>query len=245
MPPAAVAPIQKSPSLVQQVCDRLAASLLEEETAARGTLLAERELAAQLGVSRNVLREAIQRLELQGLVEIRQGHSTRIVHQLHKPLTAALHLKVPEESARLEQLFELRLMIEPHAARLAARRASPEQLAPLQAAQHRLRDAQTLEAAVQADMDFHRALAEASGNRILLLVIESLAELLATAHGRGFRVMPQERPILAHQEILDAILRRDADTAARHMTAHIKNARTEIGLPDNPDLADWPAPASA
>ena len=242
MAPRPVLPIQKAPSLVQQVCDQLAASLLEEDTAARGILLAERVLATQLGVSRNVLREAIKRLELQGLVEIRQGRSTRIIRQLHKPLTAALHLKVPEESARLEQLFELRLMIEPQAARLAAQRATPEQLAPLQSAQQRLRDAQTLEAAVQADMDFHRALSEASGNRILLLVIESLDELLATAHGKGFRAMAQAQPIQAHQDILDAILRRDADAAARSMTAHLKTARAETGLPENPELTDWPVP---
>ncbi len=242
MSPRPVVPVQKAPSLVQQVCDQLAASLLKKDTTARGTLLAERDLAAQLGVSRNVLREAIKRLELQGLVEIRQGHNTRIVHQLHKPLTAALHLTVPEESARLDQLFELRLMIEPHATRLATQRASPGQLASLQSAQQRLRDAQTLEAAVQADLDFHHTLAEASGNRILLLVIESLAELLATAHAKGFRTMAQAQPVQAHQDILDAILRRDADAAARSMTAHLKNARNEIGRPENADPTDWPIP---
>lgn len=245
MAASSILPIQKAPTLVEQVSQQLALMLRSENGAANGKLMAERALASQLGVSRNVLREATKRLELQGLVEIRQGHGTRIINKLHKPLTAALNLLVPEEVARMQQLFELRLILEPQGARLAARRASEAQLLRMSSAQERLRVAQTLEDAVAADMDFHRVIAEASGNQILLLVIESLADLLAASHYMGFRnrSVTNSRPVEMHQRILAAIKEHDAEAAAMAMGAHIEDAGESIGLPLNRELHIGTPPA--
>ena len=95
-------------------------------------------------------------------------------------------------------------------------------------AQLRLSDAGSIESAVEADMDFHRAIAEASANRILLLVLESLAELLAASQNKGFRAMGHSCPVQMHQAVLDAIVRRDGDAAAAAMTAHITDAQSTI-----------------
>lgn len=219
-------PIRKAPTLVEQVSQQLALKLTDGTGIVGGKLMAERGLAAQLGVSRNVLREAIKRLEMQGLLEIRQGHGTKVVRNLHKPLTSALKLLVTDETERFEQLFDARLLIEPETARLAAAKATREQFLQIQSCQERLKVAQTVEESVQADMDFHRAIAEASGNRVLLLVIESLAEILSASQSIGFRLVDHSQPIRRHQAVLDAIEKGDGERAAAEMAAHIEEARS-------------------
>jgi len=224
------APIQKAPTLVEQVSLQLAQMFTNGSGFAGDKILAERNLAAQLGVSRNVLREAIKRLEMQGLLEIRQGKGTRIVHKLHKPITAALSLLVPDETERIQQLFEVRLILEPETARSAALNATEHDLLKITAAHKTLQDATTIEDATTADMHFHKAIAEASGNRILLLVIESLSELLAESQRIGFQTIEKSQPIPRHQEILDAITSHDGDAAAKAMATHILEARSIFGI---------------
>ncbi|MEY5024586.1 MAG: hypothetical protein RLZZ244_114 [Verrucomicrobiota bacterium] len=245
-----LAPIAKAPSLVDQVCSQLAARLHPSvppspsphsphtphspQSPPPSRLPSERTLASQLGVSRSVLREAIKKLELQGLLEIHQGRGTKIVSQLQKPLTAALSLLVPDPSSRLAQLFEIRLLLEPESARLAALRASPTHLQKLDASLHALRTAPSLEAAIHADLDFHRILADASGNKILLLIIESLADLLAASHGKGFQSMSTARSADMHETILHAIRHRDDSAAETAMQEHLLAARAALGLPPSP-----------
>ncbi|MEI6871014.1 MAG: FadR/GntR family transcriptional regulator [Verrucomicrobiota bacterium] len=225
MPRPAFVHIQKAPSLVEQVALQLSKMFTEGGGLVGDRLLSERNLAAQLGVSRNVLREAIKCLETQGLLEIRQGHGTHVVHKLHKPITAALNLLVPEEKQRMQQLFEVRRIIEPESARLAALQASKKQVLQIKAAQKKLQQADTVEAAVIADTEFHRSIANATGNQILILVIESLSALLAEGQRIGFQTIDHTQPIPRHQEVLDAIERGDGDAAAQAMAAHIEEAR--------------------
>mgnify|MGYP002368622996 CR=1 FL=1 len=128
----------------------------------------ERDMSAKFGVSRSVVREAAKRLELQGLLEIRQGSGMTVVDKLHKPLNGALSLLVPDESQRLKQLIEVRLALEPENARLAAERATTADLNALTACHERFEAACTFEAQVEADMTFHCLLAEASRGHDIL-----------------------------------------------------------------------------
>jgi DNA-binding FadR family transcriptional regulator len=228
--------ISKPPTLVEKVVSELAAQLRSGLLQKNQTLASERTLAAQLGVSRNVLREAIRCLQLQGLLEIRQGRGTRIVDQLHKPLASALSLQVPHHSSRLHQLFELREILEPKAAALAATRASKTQINQLTDAHHRLSIAQSHEESVLADIHFHRAIAEASGNQLLVLVLDSLTETLAAAHSKGFRKLPPSdpTPLQMHNQILKAISAQNPAAAESAMLAHLAYARNVLGIPSTP-----------
>src|SRR6056297_1448765 len=130
------------PSLVEQVCDQLAEKITQL-SGQSGVLPAERRLAEELGVSRSVIREAVKRLELQGLLEVKRGSGIRVVDQLHRPLNGSLSLLIPDAEERLRQLHETRIALEPEAARLAALRATPEQMALLEEIQARLKKAKT------------------------------------------------------------------------------------------------------
>lgn len=223
-----LATLARPPSLVDTVCERLADLARQEPDGDR--LPTERELASRLGVSRSVVREAAQRLELQGLIEIRQGSGMKVVDKLHKPLNSALNLLVPDEKQRLVHLTEVRLALEPENARLAAERATVAQLRELRRAHEQLQLAQGFEDQVGADMAFHRLLAEASGNPISALLMQSLSELLQASLAHGYRRVTPDLAIRQHGALLVALEKRDPAAAARAMHRHLLSARTDLGL---------------
>jgi GntR family transcriptional repressor for pyruvate dehydrogenase complex len=177
-----------------------------------------------------VVREAAKRLELQGLLEIRHGLGIRAVECLHKPIASSVELQVPDPAERLRQLIEVRLMIEPANARAAAERAGQAQIDAVRAAHQELVEAVDAEAAVSADLNFHAAVAEASGNRISLLLVATLSELLRASVARSHRRATPATAIKQHGQILAAIARRDPAGAGRAMEKHLLAARTDLGL---------------
>ncbi len=220
----------KSTSLVDQVCAVLAQEARSECTSGDGWLPPEREMASKLGVSRTVLREATKRLELQGLLEIQHGVGIRAVDHLHKPLSGSLSLLLPDHVVRLEQLMEARLTIEPEIARLAGLRASAEQIEALSDALRAMAQADSQEAAVVADIDFHRQLAQASGNEVLALMLESLSELGRESRRLTIGNVGKERAIEHHAAILKAVAEKQPDAAAQAMRTHVQVAIEDLKL---------------
>lgn len=215
-------------SLVETVSRRIIG--LARSNDSNGRLPTERDMSARFGVSRSVVREAAKRLELQGLLEIRQGSGMTVVDKLHKPLNGALSLLVPDETQRLQQLIEVRLALEPENARLASERASAADLKALRACHARFEAASTFEEQVEADMAFHCLLAEASGNRIAALLIQSLSELLQVSLKHGYSRVTKDLAVADHAKILKAILARDPASAAKAMRMHLQHASEDLGL---------------
>ena len=142
--------------------------------------------------SRTVVREAAKRLELQGIIEIQHGIGIKAVDKLHKPLNGSLALLVPDAEERLRQLNETRMAIEPESARLAAENATAAQIRTLKRIHQQLIDASDTARAIEADMAFHRALAEASGRRTLVYLGDFLQE------DRGTELMIRDVAALAN-----------------------------------------------
>lgn len=222
--------IARSPSLVEQVCQRLAELARRDQKEDDGWLPTERELSTQLGVSRSVVREAMKRLEMQGLLEIRQGIGIKTVDKLHKPMTSAMELLVPDAEERLRQLVQIRLVLEPENARRVAEHATAAQLAKLQATHQRLIAAKDSATAVAADIEFHCGIATASGNQIAALLMVSLCDLLRASLMRGYSLVTTESAIREHGLILQAMIDRNASAAARAMSRHIETTRAELSL---------------
>lgn len=223
--------IARSPSLVEKVCDQLAKIIRHDREEDDGWLPTERELSAQLGVSRSVVREAAKRLESQGLVEIQHGVGIKAVDKLHKPLNGSLALLIPDMADRLQQLNETRLSIEPDAAALAAQRATKEQMQTLRRLQRHLENAPENAAAIKADIAMHHAIADASGNLIYRLILDSLAELGMASRLRTIGRLGKQTAIEHHEAILTAIEHRDATAARNAMRSHILAAGEDMDLP--------------
>jgi DNA-binding FadR family transcriptional regulator len=223
--------ISRPPSLVEKVCEQLVGLVRGDLKSEDGWLPTERELAARLGVSRNVVREATKRLETQGLVEIQHGIGIKAVDRLHRPLNGSLSLLIPNLADRLQSLNEARLAIEPDTAALAAGRATKAQLRELRRIHERLEVAADNKAAVEVDFEFHRAIADASGNLIFRLILDSLAELGLSSRSRSMGRVGKQRAVQQHAAILRAIEACDAASARKLMQSHVLAAIEDLDIP--------------
>jgi GntR family transcriptional regulator, transcriptional repressor for pyruvate dehydrogenase complex len=189
----------------------------------------ESELAAQLGLSRNSLREAVRALALVRVLEVRQGDGT-YVSSLEPDLLLestrfATHLL---RGDTVLELFEVRRMLEPSAAALAAVRISDEGLAELCRQLDLMIAATTVEELVEADVAFHALIARASGNSVLSSLLDSLAA--RTMRARIWRGMADadalDQTRTEHVRIYRAIEARDPDLARATVTVHIANGES-------------------
>lgn len=224
--------LERPASLVDSVCQQLA-KLIRGAGAEEDDrwLPGERALAEKLGVSRSVVREATKRLEQQGMLEIQHGNGIKVVDRLHRPLNDSLALLLPDMADRLQQLNEARLAIEPDSAAMAAERATKEHIRILRRIQTQLEKATDNAAAIEADIAAHHAIADASGNLIYRLILDSLAEIGVTSRLRTIGRIGKQTAVEHHEAILNAIERRNPEAARAAMRSHILAAGEDMDLP--------------
>ena len=188
-------------------------------------LPSERELAEMLQVSRSSIRDAIRSLELMGLVEPRQGAGT-IVRELSAELLVnpfANALKRRQEL--VSELLDFRKMLEPPLAARAATHASSDEISEMEEILQR--QEVTLshgEASIAEDAEFHYSIALASGNSVVLKVLDILMDLLRDTRERSLQLKGRpEKSLAGHRRILAAIKRHDAEAAKAAMRRHIED----------------------
>ena len=216
--------------LYQDVLDRLMERIRSGAIAPGAQLPSERELMEELGVGRPAVREALQALERSGIVEIAHGERARVVVPTAERLvaqvaTGAMHL-LRTQPGSLEHLKEARLFLECGTARMAAERATEEQVARLRLsiAQHRASMVNLAEF-IERDMAFHREVASISGNPIFPSIVEAMFRWAGEYYLSMVRAPGAEELTLAeHARIVDAIAARDPQGAADAMHAHLSRA---------------------
>jgi GntR family transcriptional repressor for pyruvate dehydrogenase complex len=194
----------------------------------------ERELATRLQVSRASVREALRSLELQGLLSSRQGSGTFIAAVSQDELLRAF-ARLTEEGQTLREIFELRFLLEPPIAALAARRATPPDIARLEATLKTQEQQIHLgQSGVEADVTFHAALAQATHNGALLRLGASLMEVLAPSRDTHLQTPERSRlSQLSHRRILEAIRAGSTAQARKAMEDHVVHVdRVLFGLAD-------------
>jgi len=242
--------VVRTSRLYEQIVQQIEDSVLNGSLKPGDQLPAERELAQRLGVSRTAVREAVKALREKGLVEAYSGRGTFITDGTSQAARQSFDLMVKigqQEGA--PYLAELRLILEPGIAALAATRVTDEDLAGLREAVAVMDRAQKDPAAfIEADLDFHLALAEAAANPLILSLIDSIVGLLREQRIKIFNVEggPQ-RGQFHHKRILDAMERRDAELARNAMRAHLEQVRDDSQLPASGKVSPAPkrAPSSS
>lgn len=216
-------------SLVEDVCNELGQRILEMQGDEEQWLPTTAELSKEYKVSRTVMREAIKRLESQGLVESRHGVGVLVVNRLHKPVMASLSMLLPKKAELLRQVMTVRFLLEVEIARLAAVGMTDTGLASLREAQERLLapDA-TLESGVQADTDFHKLLAEYCGNEVLKLMLESIVGLGRESRKLTISHTGFDRAHQGHGRIMEAVEQRDGEASAQAMREHLEDTRKDL-----------------
>ena len=188
-------------------------------------LPSERELAELLSVSRSSIRDAIRSLELAGMVEPRQGAGTIVreitANAVANPLSNALKRK--EEI--MGELLDFRKILEPPLAARAATHASADEIAEMEDILERQQvKAKAGASTIQEDSEFHYAVAMASGNSVVLKVLDILMDLLRDTRERSLQAEGRPQKSLAgHLRILSAIKRHDAEAAKAAMRRHIED----------------------
>jgi DNA-binding FadR family transcriptional regulator len=218
--------------LYQEVLDRLMERIRTGAIPPGTQLPSERELMEAYGVGRPAVREALQSLERSGIVEIAHGERARVVVPTAERLVAqvaggAMHL-LRSQPGSLEHLKDARLFLETGTARMAAERASGEQVAHLRlsVARHRA-SIDDPEVFIERDMAFHREVADISGNPIFPVIVEAMFRWAGEYYQAMVRAPGAEELTLAeHERIVDAIAAHDPAAAAEAMHAHLSRANT-------------------
>jgi GntR family transcriptional regulator, transcriptional repressor for pyruvate dehydrogenase complex len=188
-------------------------------------LPSERELVDALQVSRSSIRDAIRSLELMGLVEARQGAGTIVRESSAESLVSPFANALKRRRELVSELLDFRKMLEPPLAGRAAARASAEEISEMEEILQRQEERQGQgDAAIAEDAEFHYNVALASGNSVVLKVLDILMDLLRETRERSLQVEGRPQKSLAgHRRILAAIKRRDAEGAKAAMRRHIED----------------------
>ncbi|MFI1840139.1 FadR/GntR family transcriptional regulator [Streptomyces olivaceoviridis] len=219
----------------QRVVDELGRRVVGGVWEPGNPLPVEDALAAEIGVSRGVVREAVKALVAKGMLHVRPRTGTRVLppeHWNHLDRDVLRWKQAEDAAALLRDTGELRRIVEPEAARLAAHRAGPDDVRVLYdslAAMEAAAAEPGRRGYVEADIAFHRALLDASGNRLL----GSLGRAVGIALEHSFLISTQtpgavEASLPGHRAVVEAVEAHDPAAAAAAVLAIIEAADREI-----------------
>ncbi|HLW02869.1 MAG TPA: FadR/GntR family transcriptional regulator [Ktedonobacterales bacterium] len=221
----------RSNKVYEQIAQQIEQRILSGTLRSGDRLPTERELAEQFQASRTAVREAMKTLAQKGLVDMRPGRGTIVIDGTTQAMRHSLGLMMRVgQAGSSDELVEVREILEPEIAAMAAARATQEHIAALQEAVQ-IMDG-SLDAAdsyIAADNDFHRALAKATQNTLILAFVDSIVGLLSEQRTHIFSVSGgPERGQIHHKRLLDAIARHDAEAAREAMRAHLQQVRIDV-----------------
>lgn len=212
----------------QQISQQILESIIDGHYPPGGRLPSERKLAEIFEVSRVTVREALSELASKGVVCVKQGLGTTVNPINEWSTFDPSVLKMLHGDEVFDQLTEMRLIIEPELAALAAARITADGLDRLRPLA-RLSEDDTVEEHVERDSSFHTTIARATGNSVLLTVFLSVDDLLRESRRRSF-VVPGEITKAGdwHQRILAAIEDHDSDGARQAMASHLEQVSSAL-----------------
>jgi GntR family transcriptional regulator, transcriptional repressor for pyruvate dehydrogenase complex len=230
--PANYQPIERR-KVYEQIAEQLLGQIGSRRLRPGDALPSERELTESFSVGRSSIREALRMLESQGVIVAANGGAF-VVADVVNPLNSSLRLLFTlDEQTGMHDLFELRRILDCEAAALAAERRGETHLAEMEAAiaemETALADGTRGDGFIDADLRFHLAVAEATGNRLLLHSMHAVRDVVRRALMTVF-VIPNspESAVVEHRAVRAAIASGDADRARREMRAHLARVETDV-----------------
>ena len=226
-------PLQSS-RLYEQVVGQIEQLITEGKLSPGDRLPSERLLSEQFNVSRTVVREAIKALREKGLVEIRPGKGTFIVDSMSDVMRQSIGLMVRIDHLNgLENLIQVRSIIEPEIAAIAAQKATPDDIKQLEcyigAMDEAMQDNDAV-AYIAADQGFHDVLARATQNDLLFRLIGTIVDLLREQRERTFRRGGANRGQRYHKRLLETVQQKNSAAARQAMIEHLEQIRVDSGI---------------
>lgn len=221
--------------LYEQIADKLQNAIRSGQLRSGARLPPERELADMLQVNRATIRDAVRILEHRGIVQRKVGSGTFVTEVPAKVIGDAIERYMVFGAGTREELIVLREILEPAVAALAAQHATTANLDRMESVLQRLAEAYRIknsEEAAHADADFHVAVAEATQNSLIVVIVNALQQVIEQVVVRRLsNLAPQvfssraDTMLGLHQGVCDAIRARDSEGARQAILAHFKDAR--------------------
>lgn len=231
--------------LYGEVVERIRRMIREGEFMVGDRLPPERTLAHRFGVSRNCIRQAIQALAEKGILESRRGDGTYVRSPDEAVLTQSLAQAMSMRSELLDDIWEFRLMMEPQIAFLAAKSITREEIDRLKVIvfdqQKRM-----LEGDPEPELDaaFHGVIVEASRNRVVRKVMETMNEVLNESRAKQLQSHARTRAsVVGHLKLIDAFERNDPESAYRAMQEHLSEVEEIATAGDSPSIPEVHRPS--
>jgi len=224
--------VKRPERLSVQVANQIQNLILSKRLRVGDRLPPERELCEQFGVSRTVIREAIRALEAKGLLATQVGSGTYVKGLQCEDVadSIGMYIVTRNKSVSHSKLMEVRRVLEVQIAALAAERASEESISELEALLAKMDEArEDPHAFAKFDLEFHVALARATGNELLVILLDPLMDVLYEARRLASNLagVPEEAMEL-HRHILNKVRAGDAEGAAEAMAVHLEQANRVI-----------------
>ena len=187
-------------------------------------LPAERELASIFKVSRHSVREAIRVLEQQQVVKSRPGSGTFVILENESSVVESLAGAILREKNALAEVFQFRELLEPQIAGLAARKATSENIRELEdLVERQQKEIENILVSKELDEQFHLALARATGNAVLMQVVELFGHIVLKSRHENSRSRHRNQlSVKGHKQILQAIRDGNGLAASTMMADHLK-----------------------
>lgn len=217
----------RQPNLKSRVYELLLNMIIDGKYRDNDMLPPERMLCEELGVSRTVIREAIESLETRGVLQVIHGKGIKVVPSSSSDISNAvmLYLRRRHHEVSMRDLIEMRLAVETEVAAHAALRAEEPHLRELRAILDRMAKA-TADTGryVLADLDFHLKLAYATRNILFATILEALLVPLRQSFEESFEMRDNEQTWQEHAGIYQSVESRDAERARKLMVEHLEHA---------------------
>lgn len=217
-------------TLVDKTVDKIIRYINEHDLDVGMKLPNEYELSQQLDVGRSTVRESVKALASRNVLEVRQGAGTFISSKrgiATDPLGFSL---IKDQDKMISDLFELRYLLEPKMAALAAKHATNEQIEKMNRLRIEIEESfyQNDKRHVELDIDFHTTIAEASGNVALFHIVPIINEAIALFNKNYDIQHLKIETIDMHKDITEAIGKHDETGALDAMTIHMANNRKQL-----------------
>jgi GntR family transcriptional regulator, transcriptional repressor for pyruvate dehydrogenase complex len=224
----------KKTRIHEEVFSQIHQLIREGRFKARDQLPSERELAETFKVSRTSVREALRALESRGLIVSRTGMGNFVADLPVDSLVGPLAKMLIDEKEALADVFEMRKLIEPHIAALAAERATDRDIAQLKRIVAKQGEAVSRgETGVDADAELHLCISRATQNQALQKLVSGLMEILSRSREESLQTTERRNAsIETHRKIVGAIEKHDLIEARNEMLRHIEEVEASV-LPSN------------
>ncbi len=225
---------RKLPTRVDIALDYITGEIASGRLQPGDKLPNEKELAELLGISRTPVREAMRTLSVSGLIEIRHGHGNYIRADEGIPVLPLAMFQLYLQESTPEMLMELRNIFDRNCAELASVRRSEADLAAMRESIDRLRalssdPAAKMDEILQADLDFHRAVYKAAGNRLIVVVAEFVLNMVAPWVKRSLEVSGRQRAVGLHETMFEMIRdQKTGELSRKSVDANMEHFRASL-----------------